>query len=280
MSIKITADSTCDLSPELLARYDITLAPLAVIMDGKSYLDGIEITPQDIFAHVEKGGALCSTSAVNVDGYRELFSRYAGEYDDVIHISLGSLFSACYQNASIAAAHFPNVHVVNSMNLSTGQGHLAIEAAQLAREGVAAMEICSRLNAMRNRVQASFILDRLDYMQKGGRCSSVVALGGKLLKIKPCIAVRDGAMGIADKYRGKFEKCVEKYVKDCLKDRKYLRQDRIFITHTCSDPEAVRVAREAVGKYADFAEIHETVAGCTVSCHCGPGTLGILFITQ
>ncbi len=280
MRIKITADSTCDLSPELLERYDITLTPLTVIKDGKPFIDGVDITPQDIFAHVERGGSLCSTSAVNVESYAELFEKLSKEYDEVIHINIGSLFSACYQNASIAASRFQNVHTVDSMNLSTGQGHLVIEAAQLAKEGRNAMEICSHLNEMRNRVQASFILDRLDYMQKGGRCSAVVALGGKLLKIKPMIAVKDGTMGMADKYRGNFDKCVEKYVKDCLKDRKYLRPDRIFITHTCADPTPVRIARETIEKYAGFAEIYETTAGCTVSCHCGPGTLGILFITQ
>jgi len=280
MKIKITSDSTCDLSKELLERYDISLAPLYVIMDGRPYRDGEDIHPGDIFSHVERGGALCSTSAVNVDDYRALFEKMSAQYDAVIHITLGSGFSACYQNATIAASHFSNVHVVDSQNLSTGQGHLVIEAAQLAKVGVNALEICSRLNAMRSRVQASFIMDRLDYMQKGGRCSAVVALGGKLLKIKPCIAVRDNAMGMVDKYRGNFNKCVEKYVKDCLKERKDLRLDRIFITHTPVDEGAVQAAREAIRKYADFADIYETMAGCTVSCHCGPGTLGILFITK
>ena len=280
MNIKITADSTCDLSPELLERYDITLTPLSVIKDGKPYLDGVEINPEVIFRHVDNGGALCSTSAVNVDSYKTLFKELSGKYDDVIHITIGSLFSACYQNASIAAASFPNVHVVDSMNLSTGQGHLVIEAAQLAAQGLGAMEICSQLNAMRSRVHATFIMDRLDYMQKGGRCSSVMALGGKLLKIKPCIAVQDGKMSMVDKYRGKFDKCVEKYVKDQLKDRKDLRLDRIFITHSPVPDGAVEVARETIRKYAEFTEVFETTAGCTISCHCGPGTLGILFLTK
>jgi DegV family protein with EDD domain len=217
---------------------------------------------------------------MNVESYDEVFSRFSPQYDAVIHINIGSQFSACYQNASIAAARFPNVYTVDSMNLSTGQGHLVIEAAQLAAEGLTALEIRSQLNSMRSRVHASFILDRLDYMQKGGRCSAVVALGGKLLKIKPMIAVKDGQMGMADKYRGKFEKCVEKYVKELLKDRKDLRLDRVFITHTCLDPEPVRVARETVQKCAGFVEIHETFAGGTVCCHCGPGTLGVLFITK
>ena len=280
MNIKITADSTCDLTPELLEKYGITLAPLSVIKDGQAYLDGVDITPADIFRHVDQGGALCSTAAVNTEAYRRLFSSYADQYDAVIHIAIGSLFSACYQNASIAAADFPNVYVVDSQNLSTGQGHLVMEAAQLAAQGMSAMEICSTLNAMRSRVQASFIMDRLDYMQKGGRCSSVMALGGKLLRIKPCIAVQDGTMKMVDKYRGQFEKAVEKYVKDCLKDRKDLRLDRIFITHSPVEEGAVQAARDAIRKYADFAEIYETDAGCTVSCHCGPGTLGILFLTE
>ena len=280
MNIKITSDSTCDLSPELLAQYDITLTPLTVIRNGNAFLDGVDITPAEIFQHVDRGGALCSTSAVNVDDYRKVFADFSERYDAVIHITIGSFFSACYQNATIAASRFSNVYVVDSMNLSTGQGHLVIEAAQLALSGMSPMEICSQLNAMRNRVQASFILDRLDYMQKGGRCSSVVALGGKLLKIKPCIAVKNGAMGMVEKYRGKFDKCVEKYVKDQLKDRKDLRLDRIFITHTPVEDGAVEIARETIRKYADFAEILESEAGCTVSCHCGPGTLGILFITK
>ncbi|MBE5785981.1 MAG: DegV family protein [Clostridiales bacterium] len=280
MKIKITADSTCDLSAELLARYDITTISLTVIKAGQAYRDGVDIQPQDIFSHVDQGGALCSTSAVNAEDYRFFFEKWIKEYDAVIHINIGSGFSSCYQNATIAAANFTNVHVVDSMNLSTGQGLLVIEAAQMARDGMNALEICSRLNAIRGRVQASFILDRLDYMQKGGRCSAVVALGGKLLKIKPCIAVREGSMGMVEKYRGNFAKSVEKYVKDILKDRKDIRTDRVFITHTPVDDEAVQAAREAVEKYGEFKEVLETSAGCTVSCHCGPGTLGVLFLCK
>ncbi len=280
MNIKVTSDSTCDLPPELLSQYDITLTPLTVIKDGQAFQDGVDITPEIIYRHVDMGGALCSTSAVNVDSYRALFKQLSAQYEAVIHITIGSLFSACYQNAAIAASAYPNVYVVDSMNLSTGQGHLVIEAAQLAAQGLSAMEICSQLNAMRTRVKASFIMDRLDYMQKGGRCSSVVDLGGKLLKIKPCIAVTDGAMGMVDKYRGKFDKCVEKYIKDQLKDRKDLRLDRIFITHSPVPDGAVEIARETIRKYAEFQNIYETGTGCTVACHCGPGTLGVLFLTK
>ena len=218
MNIKITSDSTCDLSAELLSRYHIDIVPLIVIKDGQAFRDGGDITPDDIFRHVEQGGSLCSTSAVNVEDYRNHFAKYAGQYDAVIHINLGSGFSTCYQNAAIAASDFSNVYVVDSMSLSTGQGQLVIEAALLAEKGLSAMEICSKLNEMRGRVDISFVLDRLEYMQKGGRCSSVMALGGKLLKIKPCIAVKDGNLKMVEKYRGNFDKCIEKYVKDCLKD--------------------------------------------------------------
>lgn len=282
MNIKVTSDSTCDLSPELLARYNVTLTPLSVIKDGVSFLDGVDIIPEDIYRHVDNGGALCSTSAVNADAYRKVFKELSAQYDAVIHLTIGSLFSACYQNASIAAANFPNVYVVDSMNLSTGQGHLVIEACELARQGLSGVEICSRLNEMRSRVFASFIMDRLDYMQKGGRCSSVVALGGKLLRIKPQIAVIDGGMKMVDKYRGSFDKCVEKYVKELLKDRKDLRLDRVFITHSPVPDGAVEIARETIKKYSDFKDenIYETSANCTVACHCGPGTLGVLFMTK
>lgn len=282
MNIKVTSDSTCDLSPELLSRYDITLTPLSVIKDGVSFLDNVDITPQDIYRHVDNGGALCSTSAVNVDSYRKVFKEFSSKYDAVIHITIGSLFSACYQNATIAAANFPNVYVVDSMNLSTGQGHLVIEAAELAQKGLSGVEIASQLNALRSRVYASFILGRLDYMQKGGRCSSVVALGGKLLRIKPEIAVTDGAMKMVDKFRGSFDKCVEKYVKEILKDQKDIRLDRIFITHSTVEETAVEAARETIKKYSDFKDdnIYVTTANCTVACHCGPGTLGVLFMTK
>lgn len=280
MRIKITSDSTCDLSTELLERYQISTISLTVIKDGVMFRDGTEITPADIFAHVDHGGALCRTSAVNTEDYKAFFGSYSTEYDAVIHINIGSGFSSCYQNALIAAANFTNVHVVDSMNLSSGQGHLVIEAAQWAEKGHNPLEITSHLNAMRRSIECSFILDRLEYMQKGGRCSAVIALSGKLLKIKPCIAVHNGSMGMVDKYRGSYAKCIEKYVKEILKDRKDIRCDRVFITHTPVSEEAMEAAREAVRKYGEFEEILETEAGCTVSCHCGPGTLGVLFITE
>ena len=243
MNVKVTADSTCDLSPALLARYDITLAPLTVIKDGTSYADGLTITPQEIFSHVAAGGSLCSTAAVSVGEYQALFSRFAGSCDGLVHITIGSGFSACYQNACLAAAGFPNVRVVDSRNLSTGQGHVVLEACRLRDQAASLDGLCQELEQLTGKVEASFLLNRLDYMVKGGRCSTVAALGANLLNLKPCIEVRDGKMQVVKKYRGPYAKCLANYVKDRLDGRPELRRDRLFI-------------------------------------HCGPGTLGVLFIRQ
>lgn len=278
MSIKITSDSTCDLTPELLERYDIELFSLTVILGGKALKDGLEITPDDIYRQVDAGGNLPTTSAISVGEYQDRFAQLSAQYDAVIHINISSDFSSCYQNACIAAQEFDNVYVVDSRNLSTGHGHVVLEAALAAQRGMGAPEIVEFLNELTGRVEASFVLDQLAYMVKGGRCSTVTALGANLLKLKPCIEVKDGKMGVVKKYRGAFTKCLTEYVKDRLEGRKDLAYDRIFITYSSEMPEAVAAVRAAVEQHAPFTEILETRAGCTVSSHCGPGTLGILFI--
>ena len=280
MYIKITADSSCDLSRKLVEEYDIGIVPLSVAVGSESRLDGLEITPDDIYAHVERGGDLPATSAVNPARYAEIFSEYAARYEAVIHISIGSGFSSCYQNACAAAADFPNVFVVDSCSLSTGQGQMVLEAAILARTSLTPQEIVGKLTALAPRVRISFVLGRLDYMKKGGRCSSVEVLGANLLKLKPAIAVKDGKMGVTKKYRGTMEKCLRDYIADQLKDREDLVGNRVFITHSGVDPSLVELARTEIAKYAAFQEVIETRAGCTVSSHCGPGTLGIIFIVK
>lgn len=280
MKIKITSDSTCDLSPALLQQYDITLQPLCVVKNGINYRDGVDITPADIFAHVAAGGSLCSTSAVNIGEYQELFARFAGEYDAVIHINIGSGFSTCYQNACVAAQGFDNVRVIDSKNLSTGQGHVVIAACKLAAELENLDEICEKLEDLTGRVEASFLLDRLDYMVKGGRCSSVVALGANLLNLKPCIEVRDGKMQVVKKYRGSYDKCLANYVKDRLNAREDIQRDLLFLTYTTVTDVCHKAVTDAIDTYGHFEQFAETTAGCTVSCHCGPNTLGILFIRK
>lgn len=280
MYIKITADSSCDLSQALVNRYDIGIFPLSVALGGKSLLDGLEITPKDIYAHVDQGGDLPATAAVNPSAYAERFAEYAKRYEAVIHVSLGSGFSSCYQNACIAAADFPNVFVVDSASLSTGHGQLVLEAALLARTSLTPQEIVGKLTALVPRVRISFVLGRLDYMKKGGRCSSVAALGANLLKLKPCIAVQSGKMGVVKKYRGSMEKCLREYVADQLSTQEKLVGNRIFITHSGVDAALVELVRGEIAKHASFQDVIETRAGCTVSSHCGPGCLGIIFIAK
>ncbi len=280
MKIKISSDSTCDLSKEYIEAHDIGILSLVVVKDGESYKDGIDITPDVIFAHVNGGGALCSTSAANVNDYMELFEEYKKEYDAVIHINLGSGFSSSHQNACIAAEEFENVYVVDSMNLSTGHGLVVVEAVKMVEAGMEPEKIYEALKELAPRVEASFVLDRLDYMVKGGRCSAVAALGASLLQLKPCIEVVDGKMGVCKKYRGSYEKALGNYVKDRLMDRDDIDTERIFVTHTETPQEVVESVKSAVKEYKDFEIMEETVAGCTVSCHCGPNTLGVLFIRK
>ena len=281
MKIKIIADSTCDLSAAQLAEHDISLYALTVVKDGEAFRDNVTITPADIFAHVAAGGSLCSTSAGPFVEYQELFAQYAGEYDGVLHISLGSGFSSSYQNACLAAAEFDNVMVVDSMNLSTGQGHVVLKAAELAKTATSLKELHEQVQAYAPRVEASFVLDRLEYMVKGGRCSAAAALGANLLALKPCIEVKDGKMGVVKKYRGNYAKCLGNYVKDRLDGREDIVKDLIFITYTHGTDPFVPAVREAVEQYGSgFEHIEQTVAGCTISCHCGPNTLGILFVRK
>lgn len=280
MKIKILSDSTCDLSKELLEQNDITLIPLTVVKDGKSFSDGIDITPADIFDHVAAGGDLCSTTAINMGEYQDWFAKYASDYDGVLHVNIGSSFSCSYQNACLAAEEFENVRVIDSQNLSTGQGLVVLEACKLAKECNSLDELHQKVQAFTSRVEASFLLDELKYMVKGGRCSSAAALGANLLNLKPCIEVKDGKMAVVKKYRGNYAKSLASYVKDRIADRDDLDRGTLFVTRTPVTDECLEAVKNAVDTYADFENIYWTEAGCTVSCHCGPGTLGVLFVRK
>lgn len=275
MSIKVTATSTCDLPPELLARYQIGVVPLHVSFGGNTYRDGVDADPEDIFRHVEGGGQLPSTAAVNIGEYQELFAELSPKYDHVIHIPIGSGFSSCYQNARVAAQEFPNVHVVDSQNLSSGQGLVVLEAAIAADRGDGIQDILAMLEGAVTRADTTFVVDKLDYLAKGGRCSSVVALGANLLKLKPCINLVDGKMSVGKKYRGAFEKVLPDYVRDQLAG-KNVNLDRVLVTYTRCDPAIPQAVCAMVREYG-FREVYTCVAGSTITCHCGPNTLGILF---
>ena len=278
MSIKITATSTCDLPPELLERYQITMVPLYVSFGGNTYQDGVDASPEDIFRHVEAGGQLPTTSAVNIADYQELFSQLSPKYDSVLHITIGSEFSCCYQNALVAAEEFPNVYVVDSRNLTVGQGLLVLAAAQAAERGDSMEDILKLLEDLTGRVDTTFVVDKLDYLAKGGRCSSVVALGANLLRLKPCIVLADGRMTVGKKYRGAFDKVLPDYAQDQLSG-KNVDLDRVFVVHTRCDPSIPESMRRMMQQFG-FREVLTAVAGCTISCHCGPNTLGVIFLRK
>lgn len=280
MKIKILSDSTCDLSKELVEKYDIGIIPLTVVKNDEPFSDGITITPNDIFNHVAAGGSLCTTAALNMSEYQEHFEKYAAQYDGVLHISIGSGFSSCYQNACLAADEFDNVRAVDSQNLSSGQGLVVLKACELAQTCESLDQLHDEVQAFTSRVEASFLLDQLAYMVKGGRCSSAVALGANLLNLKPCIEVKDGKMVVVKKYRGNYAKSLASYVKDRIANRDDLDRDILFVTHTPVTDACRDAVAAAIDAHADFKNIYWTEAGCTVSCHCGPGTLGVLFVRK
>ena len=280
MNIKITSDSTCDLPKELIQAHNIEIFPLVVVKNNEAFKDCVDIFPADIFAHVASGGALCSTSAGSVGDYEDFFTPLSGEYDAVIHISLGSGFSSSYQNASVAASEFENVYCMDSMNLTVGQGFLVLKAVEMAGTGLEPQQIISRLNDMASKVEASFLVDKLDYLAKGGRCSAVAALGANLLNLKPCIEVKNGKMGVVKKYRGNYAKCLAAYVKDRLANREDIDRDTLFVTQTVVSEDCYQAVMGAVKECEPFKKVYENTAGCTVSCHCGPGTLGVLFMRK
>ncbi len=278
--IKITADSTCDLSPQLLERYQISIVPLYINMEGKSYKDGVDVQVGQLFDFADRTGTLATTSAASVQDYLDAFRPFVEDGYMVIHINISSHFSSSHQNARLAAQELGNVYVVDSLNLSTGTGHIVLEAAIRAQQGMAAQQIVDELQDLIPRVESSFVIDTLKYLHKGGRCSTVAALGANLLKLKPCIEVRDGKMSVGKKYRGNWENVLEQYVTDRLTGREDIEKGRIFITHTpCSENAVKRVARK-VKEIKAFDEMQETDAGCTIANHCGPNTLGILFIRK
>ena len=277
MNIQITADSTCDLTAELVKKHGIIITPLAVNCGSESYRDGVDITPDALYEKIAASGQLASTAAVNTQEYSDVFSAALRDHDAVIHFTISSAMSACYQNACAAAKELENVWIVDSRNLSTGIAHLVLDACEMASEGTAAAEIFKELELRKEKLDVSFVVDTLEYLRKGGRCTAVAAIGANLLKLHPCIFVKDGEMGVGKKYRGKLTDCLTAYVKDRLADPNTIDTRRIFITDSGID-ESIRASVEkAVRKLVPFDEIIHTRAGCTVSSHCGPGTLGILF---
>lgn len=279
-NIVITSDSTSDLSSELRQRYNINILPLGVTLGGKVYKDGVDITPDDIYAHHDKTGELPKTTAANVDEFYNFFKKFADEGKTVIHFDISSGMSSTFNNARIAAEEFENIYVIDSANLSTGIGLLVVAAAEMVNEGLEAEEIVAKINDMVPKVDASFVIDNLEYLYKGGRCSALAAFGANMLKLKPCIEVKNGAMGVGKKYRGRYADVLKTYVSERLGDGSDIDNSRVFVTHAGCDEEVVKQVVEQVKEAGIFKEVFLTRAGCTVSSHCGANTLGVLFIRK
>lgn len=277
--IRIISDSTSDLSASLKARYDITVLPLNVHLGENTYLDGVNVTPQEIFAWSDANNTTPKTSAVSLETAAALFKSFPD--DELICFTISEDMSSTANALRLAAESIgrkDSIHIVNCANLSTGSGLLVVEAAEMAQQGKSSEEILAAINALIPRVRASFVVDTLTYLHRGGRCSSVAALAGGMLHLHPKIVVENGKMHATKKYRGKLKAVILSYVKDMEEDLKKAKKDRVFITHSYCDEAIVAEVRAYLEDLGVFAEIHETLAGGVICSHCGPGTLGVLFI--
>lgn len=278
--IKIISDSTADLPKELIEKYDILVLPLCVTLGENTYKDGLEISASDIFKFYEEKKILPKTSAVSVAEYTDVFSEWVEKGYDVIHFCISSTMSSCYQNACIAAVELGHVWAIDSANLSSGIGLQVVMAAELAQKGESAEVIAREINEAKTRVDASFILNQLEFLHKGGRCSGVAALGANLLKLKPCIEVYEGSMKVGKKYRGAYEKCALEYVRDRLENNDNIDTKRIFLTWTGVDEKLIKEIAKEIKKCKKFDEIIINEAGSTITGHCGPGTFGVLYFRK
>ncbi len=281
--IKIIADSTCDLTDEILQRYDIDILPLYIHLGEKEYKDRLEIQPEDIFSWSNDNNTTPKTAAPSIEDAVEAMKPYVEKGDEILMFAISEDMSATANVMRLAAEHLnykEHVHVIDSASLSTGNGLLIVEAAIMAENKVPVKEIVDAIEELKPDVRASFVVDTLTYLHRGGRCSATTALAGSLLKIKPSIIVKDGKMDADKKYRGKLNKVILQYVQDMEQELLHAKKDRVFITHSGCDREIVDSVRAYLESLEHFGEIIETRAGSVISSHCGPGTLGVLFIKE
>ena len=276
--IIISCDSTADMPEELIKALDIHVYGLPVILGDKKHIDGVDVVPADLFKYADETGNLAKTSAANVADYTELFEGYTKDGSAVIHFIISSTMSASYNNACIAAESVENVHVINSKNLSSGIGYQVIVAAQMAKDGAEVEAILEKIADMQEKMDCTFILDTSKYLHKGGRCSAVAALGANVLKLKPCIEVRDGVMRVGKKYRGKLASVLCEYTDNIIAQKDDIVPDVAFVTHTCLTDELPSMVAERLEKSGIFEKIYKVNASSSIAVHCGPDTLGIIFL--
>lgn len=278
-NVKIIADSTCDLSREQLKKFDITIIPLYIQLDDKSYLDGSEIVPEELYKWSDENGRTPKTAAPGIDVVQGVLEKFNKEETDLIFFGISEDMSTTCNVIRLVAEDmgYENLYVIDSMNLSTGIGLQVLRAAELAAQGMAARDIVERIEAEREKVRASFVIDTLTYLHRGGRCSAMTALVAGALKLKPRISVIGGKMDVTKKYRGNIGAVVKKYVTDLEEDLKRADDTRVFITHSGCSEEIVNQVRQYLEGLHHFKEINITLAGSVISSHCGPNTLGVLF---
>ena len=278
--VMITADSTCDLSEELLSRYKVKILPLTILLGEESFLDGAHYTPADMYRRYRADGTLPKTAAPSLQQITDFFTPFLNEGYEIVHLDISSELSSTCSNARIVASELEGVYVVDSRMLSTGVGLLVIEGAECRDKGMSAADIAEHLTELTGKVDTSFVLDTLEFMWKGGRCSGVAALGANLLKLKPALEMKDGKLGVYKKYRGNINSVYRQYITERLSGKK-VRPGHVFITESGEIEQSVIDELEAlVRELIPVQEIHHTIAGCTVSSHCGPRTLGVLFINE
>lgn len=281
--VLITADSTCDLPSHIIEQHDIEILPLSVLLGDKSYYDGINVFPEDIYAYVDQTGTLPKTAAVTPAQYYEVFEKAHDDGKAIVHIGLSSAISSSYQNACIAASEFDDVYCIDSKSLCTAMGLLVLKACDFRAKGFDAKKIYNRVNTLVPKVSTTFVLDNLEYLHKGGRCSSVAKFSANILGIKPSIAVdpATGKMDVAKKYRGKMDVVYKQYINDCLKNVNKIDTSRIVIANSGGiSPEIISFAKGVVEGKANFDEVILADAKCTISSHCGPKTLAIFYIRK
>lgn len=278
-NIKIVADSTCDLSPELLDKYDISIIPLCIVMGDESYYDGLETTPEDIYKWADANKTTPKTAAATFEKAAEILAPFIKEEKEIIFFGISSKMSTTCNVIRMLGEemNYNKIHIIDSFNLSTGIGLQVLYAARLVKEGKSAEEIVELVNLRRKDVRASFVVDTLTYLARGGRCNAVTALLANTLKLKPEIVVTDGAMNVAKKYRGSQKSVIIKYVKDLEPQLKCADKTCVFITHSGCTDEAINAVQEYLENLHYFESIYVTRAGGVISSHCGPGTLGVLF---
>ena len=278
--VKITCDSTCDLTPELYTRYGVSVISLCVALGDRLCRDGADVAPEELFSYTEETGNLPTTSAISVGEYADFFRPLVEQGQDVVHISLSSGISSSHRNACIAAQELGNVYIIDSQSLSTGSGHLVILAAELASAGYDGADIAKALEDIKSHLDVSFVLQTLDYLHKGGRCSGLARFGANMLKLRPEIVMENGTLHVGRLYRGSMEKSILDYVRGRLEGVGEIKYDRIFVTHSGVPKEIVDQVIGLIRQLHPFEEVIETRAGSTISCHCGPGCLGVLFFRK